>query len=207
MMKGSLPTRTQQQDDGVNVDTAPFNETKRTLDGREQTFATRLIAARPGLAVVRFDFTGSAYAHAGGFTIPPGSYTTGFFWRGRTYNLYHITTVDGAPIADRFDVVEGVRIRAGGLEFTDLLLDLWVSPLGEARFEDEDEVREYRERGLLTDRQFATIERTSHYLARNHQRVIAAALAPLRREPAGYQPPGATSASAGASRSRRTGEA
>ncbi len=153
-----------------------FIETKRTLDGREQRFETRAIAVTSRWAAVRFDFAGTTYARAGGFEIPPGSYTLGFFWRDRTYNLYHISRADGAPIADRFDVVEGVRIRRDGLVYTDLLLDLWVSPLGEVRFEDEDEVRDFRERGLLTDRQFATIERTARYLNRNHARVIAAAL-------------------------------
>ncbi len=143
-----------------------------------------LLARTPRLAVVRFDFTGQTYAHAGGFEIPPGSYTTGFFWRGRTYNLYHITHADGSPIADRFDVVEDVRIRRDGLTYTDLLLDLWVSPLGEARFEDEDEVRAYEQRGLLSERQILTIRRTGSYLARNHRRVIAAALGELARQPA-----------------------
>ncbi|HLZ71924.1 MAG TPA: DUF402 domain-containing protein [Dehalococcoidia bacterium] len=157
----------------------PFIETKRTLDGREQRFETRPIAVTPRWAAVRFDFSGTTYARAGGFEIPAGSYTTGFFWRGRTYNLYHMTRADGSPIADRFDVVEGVRIRRDGLVFTDLLLDLWVSPLGETRFEDEDEVRAYRERGLLSDRQFAVIGRTARYLNRHHRRVVAAALAAL----------------------------
>jgi uncharacterized protein len=160
---------------------AVFTETKRTLDGRVQTFDVQLLAATRRLAVVRYEFTGTTYARAGGFSIPPGSYTTGFFWRDRTYNLYHISRIDGTPIADRFDVIERVRIQRRGVEFTDLLLDLWVSGLGEARFEDEDEVQEYRERGLLSDRQFATIERTSRYLKRNHQRVVAAALAELAR--------------------------
>ncbi len=158
-----------------------FTETKRTLDGRVQTFEVELLAATPRLAAVRYEFTGAAYANAGGFSIPPRSYTTGFFWRDRTYNLYHICHADGSPIADRFDVIESVRIHRRGVEFTDLLLDLWVSHLGEAHFEDEDEVREYRERGLLTDRQFATIERTSRYLNRNHQRVVAGALTELAR--------------------------
>lgn len=158
----------------------PFIETKHTLDGRVQRFTTRLLVRQRGWAVVRFDFTGATYMHAGGFSIPTGSYTTGFFWRDRTYNLYHITRADGTPIADRFDVVDAVHIGRDGLSFTDLMLDLWVSPLGEARFEDEDEVRAFHERGLLSDRQLLTVERTGRYLARNHQRVIGAALAALR---------------------------
>jgi hypothetical protein len=61
----------------------PYTETKRTLDGRMQSFETRLLAAERGWIAVRFDFTGTTYSRAGGFSIPPGSYTTGFFWRGR----------------------------------------------------------------------------------------------------------------------------
>lgn len=167
--------------DDESATTATFVETKRTLDGRVQRFETRLLARGPGWVAVHFDFTGTTHAHAGGFAIPAGSYTTGFFWRDRTYNLYHISHADGTPIADRFDIVEGVHIHADGLEYNDLLLDLWVSPLGETHFEDEDEVREYEERGLLSDRQVATIARTGRYLNRNHRRVIAAALAVLRR--------------------------
>jgi len=158
-----------------------FVETKRTLDGRVQTFQTRLLMATRRMAAVRFDFAGTTYAHAGGFSIPSGSFTTGFFWRDRTYNLYHITDAGGTSIADRFDVVEGVRIRSDGLEYTDLLLDLWVSPLGEAHFEDEEEVEDYRKRGLITDRQILTIRRTSRYLNRNHRRIVSAALAELER--------------------------
>jgi predicted RNA-binding protein associated with RNAse of E/G family len=166
---------------GEGAGTLPYTETKRRLNGTEQAFETALIVATRGMAAVRFDFTDDTYSHAGGFEIPPGSYTTGFFWRDRTYNLYHITRADGSPIADRFDVVEAVRLRRDGLAFTDLLLDFWVSALGEAHFEDEDEVEAYRERGLLTERQFLTIERTGRYLARNHQRLIAAALVELAR--------------------------
>ncbi len=158
-----------------------FVETKRTLDGRVQTFQTRLLVATRRMAAVRFDFTGTTYATAGGFPITPGSFTTGFFWRDRTYALYHITDAGDTPIADRFDVVEGVRIRSDGLEYTDLLLDLWVSPLGRAHFEDEEEVEEYRQRGLVTDRQLLTIQRTARYLKRDHRRIVSAALAELKR--------------------------
>src|SRR5579871_4558633 len=107
--------RHSEAEQGVAGSMGAFIETKRTLDGREQRFETRAIAVTSRWAAVRFDFAGTTYARAGGFEIPPGSYTLGFFWRDRTYNLYHISRADGAPIADRFDVVEGVRIRRDGL--------------------------------------------------------------------------------------------
>jgi predicted RNA-binding protein associated with RNAse of E/G family len=161
------------------MDGPAYIETKRTLDGREQHFATHLLLRTPNVAVVRYSFTGTTPVTVSGFVMPPGSQSTGFFWRSRSYDLYHIARADGSPIADRFDVVEQVRIGAAGVVFTDLLLDLWVSPLGEARFEDEDEVEQAHERGLIDDQQRALISRTAQHLARQHKRVIAGALALL----------------------------
>lgn len=167
------------------MDGPDYTETKRTLDGREQRFATRLLLRTPNVVAVRYDFTVTTPITVSGFVIPPASHSTGFFWRGRAYDLYHIARADGTPIADRFDVVEQVRIGAAGVAFTDLLLDLWVSPLGEARFEDEDEVEEAHERGLIDEQQRALIRRTAQHLARQHKRVIAGALALLDEQTIG----------------------
>lgn len=154
-----------------------YIETKRTLDGRLQHFSTRLLLRTPGFVAVRYDFTGTTPVTVSGFVIPPGCYSLGFFWRARTYDLYHIARADGSPVADRFDVIERVRIRRDGVEFTDLLLDLWVGPDGTARFEDEEEVAEARARGLIDDTRYAIIERTARHLRRHHARIIAEALA------------------------------
>lgn len=156
-----------------------YLESKHTLDGRVQRFATRLLLRTPRFVALRYALPNVTTISIGGLAIPPGSESTGFFWRGRAYNLYHITGPGGATVLDRFDVVERVRLGKGGVEFTDLLLDLLVSPLGEARFEDEDEVEAAHEQGLIDDRQRALIERTARHLARHHTRIIAAALAEL----------------------------
>ena len=166
---------------------AQYIETKRTLDGREQRFATRLLLRRPSVVAVSYAFGGATPVTVSGFVLPPGSHSTGFFWRDRAYDLYHFSRADGTPIADRFDVVDRVRIGAAGVSFRDLLLDLWVSPLGEARFEDEDEVEEAHERGLIDDEQRALIRRTAQYLARHHKRIVAEALALLHGQPTAKQ--------------------
>jgi hypothetical protein len=165
------------------VDGADYIETKRTLDGRVQRFRTQLLLRTPRFVAVRYALSSGPPFTLGGFVIPPGSYSTGFFWRDRAYNLYHFTRADGTPVADRFDVVERVRIGRDGVEFTDLLLDLLVSPLGEARFEDEDEVEQAHEQGLIDAVQRALIDRTARHLARHHKRIIAEALARLGQPP------------------------
>jgi predicted RNA-binding protein associated with RNAse of E/G family len=149
----------------------PIVETKRTLDGRVQTFhcAGLLVTAR--LAVVRFDH--SAARSVAGFFFPEGSYTVGYFWRTRPYNCYRFTSPSGEAIAYRFDVVDRVRIQDHAVGFRDLLLDIWVDPAGHARVEDEDEVAAARAAGLLRERDLARIERSRRLIFRDHPRIIA----------------------------------
>lgn len=145
-------------------------ETKLSLDGRAQTFVCAGLLVSPRLAVVRFDHT--AERRAGGFFVPAGSHTLGYFWRARPYNCYRIAGPDNAVIAYRFDVVDRVRIGAGRVAYRDLLLDLWVSPAGVAHAEDEEEVDDARRRGLLTDALLWRIERTHALLLREHRRIV-----------------------------------
>ena len=149
----------------------PILETKLTLDGRAQTFACAGLLLSPRLALIRFDHP--AERRTGGFFFPAGSFTLGFFWRARGYNCYRIAGPDGAVIAYRFDVVDRVRIAPGRVSYRDLLLDLWVSPGGTVRIEDEDEVAAAVGQGVLTPAQQAHIERTHALLLRAHPRIIA----------------------------------
>jgi hypothetical protein len=150
-----------------------IHETKRTLDGRRQTFVCGLAAVTPRLAIVRFDHPGEAWR--GGFFFPAGSYTLGYFWAGRRYNLYRFTGPDGTVIAYRFDVVDAVRVTPEHVSYTDLLLDAWLPLSGPPRFEDEDEVEAAAAAGLLSPRRRAIIERTRALLERVWPRIIAEA--------------------------------
>jgi hypothetical protein len=165
--------------DSVTVADARIVETKRTLDGREQTFECGLVALSPRLVIVRFEH--AAARTAGSFTIPAGSVTYGFFWPGRHYDLYRFTGPDHAVIAYRFDVVDSVKLVPGHVGYTDLLLDAWLAPGGTLHFEDEDEVAEADAAGLLSRARRATIQRTRRLLESAHERIIAEAEADLAR--------------------------
>lgn len=147
-----------------------ITEVKRHLDGRTERFDCYLVLRRPHLAVVCFDH--EKQRRAGGYRVPAGSRTYGFFWRRRPYVLYRIAGPDGRLIAHRFDVVENVRLGEGEVSYTDLLLDLWVDPDGQARLEDEDEVEEHARRGLLAPAQRRRIETTRDLLLRRHRVIV-----------------------------------
>ncbi len=151
-------------------------EVKRFLDGRTESFQCEGLALGAREAVIRFHHRQERTV--GGFHFPVGSVTYGFFWRGRHYTLYRFIGPDGRLIAHRFDVVDGVRISRQRIEYLDLLLDLWVDPHGRARLEDEDDVREYAARGLLSPERLALIERTRRHLTARYRRIIEAARTP-----------------------------
>ena len=143
-----------------------ITEAKRQLDGRIERFDCRLVVRRPRVIVLRFDHRRAR--HAGGFVLPAGSRSWGFFWRRRPYVMYRIARPDGRLIAHRFDVVEDVRLEEREVSYMDLLLDIWVGPRGDVRVEDEDEVAQHARRGLLSAAQQARIDRTQDLLIRRH---------------------------------------
>jgi uncharacterized protein DUF402 len=161
----------------VKVSDAVFREVKRALSGEERVFECQTIAVTPRLAIVRFVFKRSL--EIGGRSYPPGGWTEGFFWRNRNYNLYHIVSRDREPIADRFDVIDHVRIRPDGVRYDDLLLDIWLYPDGRSLVEDEDEVQDALSKGLLTEPRLAVIRRTERLLLSRGRNIVDRALEEL----------------------------
>lgn len=147
-----------------------ITETKRHLDGSAHHFDCELVLRRRDVIVVRFEhWEGRS---AGGFDIPRGSRSDGFFWRRRAYSLYRMTGPDGLAIADRFDVVEDVRFEEHEVSYLDLLVDIWVAPDGSVLIEDEEEVEDHVQHGRLSKPQLGRIERTTELLVRDHRRII-----------------------------------
>ena len=155
----------------------PILEVKRFPDGRREEYACEAVLRRRDLLVVRFRHLSER--EAGGFRIPSGSATYGFFWRRRPYVLYAIRDPEGEALAYRFDVVGEVRLRPGRVEFLDLGLDVWVDPSGRAWLEDEAEVEDMVSRGEISPDQRGLVQRTARYLLRRGRVVAAEAEAAL----------------------------
>ena len=146
-----------------------ITEVKRHLDGSAERFDCELVLRRPHLVVVLFEHRRGR--STGGFHIPRGSRTYGFFWRRRPYSFYRMAAPDGRVIAHRYDVVDDVRLGEHEVSYLDLLLDVWVAPDGAVRVEDEDEVAEYARHGLLSRAQRDRITRTRTLLLRRHRTI------------------------------------
>lgn len=156
-----------------------ITEVKRHLQGEAHRFDCELVLRRPHLLVVLFRHWRER--SAGGFSIPRGSRTHGFFWRRRPYSLYQIVRPDGGLIAHRYDIVADVRLGEREVSYLDLLLDIWVAPDGTRQVEDEDEAADHARRGLLSRAQVHAIERARALVLRRHQAVAREAARLLQR--------------------------
>ncbi len=75
-----------------------------------------------------------------GYTIfEPGDRFTEYYYTDRWYNIFAITHSDGVRKGWYCNVAEPAHIHNDGIEQIDLLLDVWVDPLGNTLVLDEDE--------------------------------------------------------------------
>lgn len=78
------------------------------------------------------------------------------------------------PVFWYIDIIDGIGVDEDGMFFvSDLFLDLLVSPEGEVKEEDRDELEAALEQGVITECQFAQADRTAQelrlYLEKNFQ--------------------------------------
>ncbi len=72
--------------------------------------------------------------------IQPGTYSFGYFWRDKNYNVYHFVLPDGKSIGLYINIACSTRITSHSIEWRDLYVDVWIDSDGNLTLLDEDEV-------------------------------------------------------------------
>lgn len=130
------------------VSLAPVIERKHRLDGSQVDFPCRVCSLQPGREAVIYYLTDRSWEIIPSqVAIPLGSHSFGYFWQDRPYNVYHWVKPSGVTLGYYFNVARDTQIRPDIVEWWDLVLDYWLSPLGEGVFLDEDELSEYIDPG------------------------------------------------------------
>lgn len=113
----------------------PIKEIKHTLAGERQEFVCRLLERSPDRAVLLYPITqGRRVADV---LIPDNSTTYAYYWTDRPYNVYHWVDEDGRTVAYYVNLAADVTIRTHAVEWTDLAVDLLITPDGAIRILDE----------------------------------------------------------------------
>lgn len=133
-----------------------ITEYKRHLNKPDQSYVCEVLTREPGHVVLRY--VSDREGRIGEAVFPPGSTTVAHYWTGRGFVAWRMHGPDGRLIGHVFHICRDVKIEQGRVDYLDLLLDLWVSPEGEVRILDEDEVAACRDRGVLCKADLEWIE-------------------------------------------------
>jgi len=115
-----------------------ITEIKHRLDKPSQTFACRSVRHGTGAAVVLF--VSDRPMPVANLVLPTGTITFGYFWEGRGYNVYHWMNPEGQTLGHYFNICDQTTIRAGRLDFRDLVVDVLFRPRQAPQILDADEL-------------------------------------------------------------------
>ena len=138
-------------------------ETKRRLNGTSQTFECDLIYRNGEAMVIKYESKGQYRAFA--------NVSEGYYWEGRNYLIYKMFR-DGELVGHRFDVCRDVTFGPNSVDWTDLILDFFLTPAGDLQVHDEDELHEAVNAGVVTPEDQAIIARTRTLLESEVQRIV-----------------------------------
>lgn len=94
----------------------------------------------PDRAVVFYKVT-KAWKHAEPeILIQPGTYSFGYFWSDKNYNVYHFVMPDGNSLGFYINIAYKTIITAHSIEWRDLYVDVWIDKGGSVAVLDEHEV-------------------------------------------------------------------
>lgn len=150
-----------------------------SVDGRKRTFECELISIDAEKAVVKHlrkqDYD------IGPTIIPAGGITRAIYWKSRNYHVWKMFAPDGELLGYYINIYENIQLSKDEILWTDLILDLWVDVWGNLYWLDEDEVRKFKSKDLLSVLQVSIIQKTKNYLERNYKTVISQANAHLEK--------------------------
>ena len=98
-----------------------------------------------------------------------GTRCLGYFWPARAYNVYHAVDDAGKTLVFYINLSDRTAITPEAITWRDLIVDLVVTPDGQCRVLDEDELPADLDPALG-----ATIDAARDDLLANHPTILAA---------------------------------
>jgi hypothetical protein len=147
-------------------------ERKQKPDGTVREYRCGLAYASSTLVVVRFDMPNGGVEFDTPFNVPPRSWSFGFFWPRRPFNLYRMRGPGGEVLGHRFDAVTDVRFTEGEVSYRDLALDWWVLPDDTLIEEDRDEFEDLVAAGKLSHQDARAANEAAKHIYSRYRHVI-----------------------------------
>lgn len=146
-------------------------EIKRHKNKPEQRFPCDLALREEGHIVIVYHAENAG--RIADIHIAPGSTTVAHYWQGGGYVLWRMFAADGSLIGSLFHICASTAIQEASVSYDDLILDIWITPLGAAHVLDEDELAEAAAAGLVTADEQKWIEQQKQIILADYTNIIS----------------------------------
>jgi len=136
-----------------------------------QLFECDLLHEENGYLVLRY-IVSDVYT-IDGTTLEKGTVTIAHYWEDRNYILWIFKKPDASIIGHLFHIARDIEIGADFVRYVDLELDIWFSPDGSPTVLDEDEVKDYYNKGVFDDDALSLIEGQKMEILKNFRTIIS----------------------------------
>ena len=144
-----------------------FVETKQHINKPTQTYACERVKQGQGWVLLRY-VSQKTWQVVDTF-LPIGTCTWAFYEEGASYVIWRMESPTGQLLGYLFHVCSDITVSATGVEYLDLLLDVWVDAQGRDHLLDEDELAACLANQKLSPEKVRQIENIAAHVAKNWQ--------------------------------------
>ena len=147
-----------------------IEEIKRHKNKPEQRFLCDLALREPGHMVIVYHAPSAG--RIADIDIAPGSTTIAHYWQNGGYVLWRMFAADRTLIGSLFHICANTDIQETSVSYDDLVLDIWITPQGNARVLDGNELADAINAGLVTDDEQQWIEQQKNIILADYSNII-----------------------------------
>ena len=146
---------------------ATFVETKRHINKPTQTYACELVKRGQGWVLLRY-VSQKAWQIVDTH-LPIGSCTWAFYEEGASCVIWRMVDPTEQLMGHLFHICSDIKVGSKGVDYLDLLLDIWVDAKGHVHLLDEDELAECVANQKISPTQAHRIEAKAVHVMENWQ--------------------------------------
>lgn len=152
-----------------------MREIRRHLLKEDEIYECDLVRRSANCIVLRY-VSDRSY-NVAGVRLPRGAVTTGHYWPRRRYCMWEIREPGGKLLGHLFHLCRDLNIRGGCVEYTDMLLDLWIPAFGQPQILDEADLEAAVRARRISHIEARELMQTMQRLAARASRIARAARA------------------------------
>ncbi len=149
-----------------------YLEVKRHLNKPDESYPCEVLVRGDGYVVLKY--VNARPGQVGDVTFEVGSTTFAYYRNGAGYVLWKMCGADDRLKGHLFHICRDLKVGEGGVEYLDLLLDLWYDAEGRLTVLDREELEACRASGAVGKTDLDWIDRQAREIEQSADRIIGA---------------------------------